>query len=180
MNELLFLARCGWYLLPMGMANVAPVLFRNRFRFLAIPVDRLVGGHGVFGSHKTLRGLLVAILVGSITFWWQQLVSQLPWAQQLGWFDYQSMTLWFGVLAGLGAIVGDLLRSAVKRRLGIRPGGRFVPWDQLDYLTGGILATLPLFQPHWAVIVGTLMIGFILHVIVGRIGFWLGMKQDRL
>jgi CDP-2,3-bis-(O-geranylgeranyl)-sn-glycerol synthase len=175
-----FLLRCAWYLLPMGFANIAPVLFRNRFSWLAIPVDRYIGNRGVFGSHKTIRGLLVAVLCGLVGFWWQQLVSALPRVSALGFFSYADMTLWFGVCAGLGAILGDLVRSAVKRRVGIRPGGRFVPFDQIDYVLGGVLLTLPFFQPSLQIVLGVFVAGFLLHVATSIIGYGLGMKRDRL
>ncbi len=175
-----YLAQCVWYLLPMGVANIAPVLMRNRVQFLAIPVDQLVGKRGFFGSHKTVRGIVFAVVFGAIAFWWQQLVSALPWASNLGFFEYPKMSLWFGVLAGFGAIMGDLFRSAFKRRLHIQPGGRFVPWDQLDYLFGGMLLTVPFFQPTFGVALTTLAVGFLLHVAVSRIGYLLGMKRDRL
>ncbi|MFH1171685.1 MAG: CDP-archaeol synthase [bacterium] len=175
-----FVLRCAWYLLPMGFANIAPVLVRHHFSALAIPVDRLLGNRGIFGTHKTVRGILAAVVFGIIGFWWQQLVSATPWAAPLGFFHYPDMAVWFGVLAGFGAIIGDLFRSAVKRRVGIRPGGRFVPFDQLDYVVGGILFTLPLFQPTWSIILGTLGVGFCLHVTVSAIGYALGMKRDQL
>lgn len=179
-ETLRFLAVCGWYLLPMGFANIAPVLVRNRLRFLAIPVDNLFGKRGIFGSHKTVRGLLAGVAFGTVGFWWQQLIAQeLAWARHFGLFDYPSMSLWFGVLAGAGAILGDLLRSAVKRRVHIRPGGRFLPWDQLDYVTFGIVFTLPFFRPPWGAVLAILAVGFFLHIAFSGLGHALGMKKDR-
>lgn len=174
-----FLVRCGWYLLPMGFANTAPVLVRKQFRFLATPVDHLAGRRGFFGSHKTVRGLLAAVVFGLVGFWWQQLMSHETWARSLEFFSYQQTSVWFGALAGLGAILGDLFRSALKRRAGIRPGGRFIPFDQTDYVLGGILFTLPFFQPSWTVVLGSLAVGFLLHALTSGIGWGLGMKRDR-
>lgn len=175
-----FPLRCAWYILPMAFANIAPVLLRNQFRFLAIPVDRFLGRRGVFGSHKTVRGILAAVLFGFIGFSWQQLIVTLePWARDLGFFSYNDMPLWFGVFAGLGAILGDLVRSAIKRRVHIRPGGRFIPFDQIDYIIGGIMFTLLFFQPSFSVVLGSLVVGFLLHAAASGIGYGLGWKRDR-
>jgi len=171
--------QCAWYLLPMGFANIAPVLVRDHFPFLAIPVDRVLGGRGIFGSHKTVRGIVFGVLFGATGFAWQQQVSVLPWARELGFFAYRDMSLWFGFSAGLGALLGDLFRSAIKRRVRIRPGGRFVPFDQIDYVVGGILLTLPFFQPSLRVVLGTLLVGFVLHATTSGLAYVLGMKRDR-
>lgn len=178
-EDVLFFVRCVWYLLPMGCANLAPVVFRNQFRPLAIPVDRFFGRRGFFGSHKTLRGLIVAVLFGTVVFWLQQELVVVPWLAALGFFDYREMSIWFGTLAGLGAILGDLFRSAIKRRVGIRPGGRFLPFDQLDYVSGGMVFSLALFRPTWAIVFGVLFVGFFLHAGSSGLAYALGMKRDR-
>lgn len=171
--------QCAWYLLPMGFANIAPVLVRDHAAFLAVPVDRFLGGRGFFGSHKTVRGILAAVLFGFVAFWWQRLVSETAWAAALGFFPYKQMSLWFGFFAGLGAILGDLFRSALKRRSGVRPGGRFLPFDQIDYILGGVVCTIPFFQPTLHILLVTLLVGFVLHAATSGIGYALGMKEDR-
>lgn len=176
----MFVLQCIWYLAPMGIANVAPVLVRRHFSALAVPVDRFLGNRGVFGSHKTVRGILVAPLAGTIAFALQQLLSTVDLFAGLGFFAYPAMTLWFGFFAGLGAIVGDLLRSAVKRRVHIRPGGRFIPFDQVDYLIGGMLFTVPFYQPSLPIVLTTLLVGALIHGASSWLGYLLHLKDDRL
>lgn len=179
-SALHFLAQCIWYLLPMGFANMAPVFMRNTLGFLAIPVDNFTGRRGIFGSHKTLRGVVVAIPFGLVAFIVQQGLSIHPWFAALGFFQYSSMSLWFGLLAGFGAIMGDIVRSAIKRRMRVRPGGKFVPFDQLDYLVGGMLFTSFLFRPSLTIIVVTLIAGGLLHALTSWIAYLLGLKKDKL
>lgn len=179
-NALHFLAQCIWYMLPMGFANMAPVFMRNTLGFLAIPVDSLLGNRGIFGSHKTVRGLVVAVPFGLVAFIVQQGLSIHPWFGALGFFDYHAMSLWFGIFAGFGAIIGDLLRSAVKRRMHIRPGGKFVPFDQLDYLIGGIVFTSFWYLPTFVVVAVTLLAGGLLHGMTSWVAYVIGLKQDRL
>ena len=42
-----------------------------------------------------------------------------------------------------GALVGDMGKSFVKRRLGKKPGSMFQPWDGIDYMIGAIIFMLP-------------------------------------
>ena len=48
---------------------------------------------------------------------------------------------WFfiGLLLGSGALIGDAVKSFFKRKEGIKPGNRFIPWDQLDYSIGSLV-----------------------------------------
>lgn len=175
-----FLLRCAWYLVPMGAANLAPFFIRRIFPRLAVPIDVLVKRPGLFGSHKTLRGILIAPIAGILAFAIQKFLGNNTAIAGLGFFPYATMTLWFGFFAGLGAIIGDLLRAWVKRRLGIRPGGRFVPFDQMDYLFGGIFFTLGFYQPTWNVVLGTLFAGIFLHIVINLAGHGLGLKEESL
>lgn len=178
-STLTFIMQSVWYLAPMGIANMAPVFMRNTLKPLGVPVDKYLGNKQIFGSHKTVRGILVAIPFGFVAFAIEQLLARHLDAS-IGFFDYRTMTLWFGILAGLGAILGDLFRSAIKRRSHIRPGGRFVPLDQLDYVIGGMLFTAFLFRPTLSIILVTLIIGGLLHALTSWIAYLLGLKHDRL
>ncbi len=175
-----FLLGCLWYLAPMGVANTAPVLMRGSFRALAVPVDRFLGRRGIFGAHKTVRGLFFALPFGGAAFLLERALAAATGSPAASFFDYQMMTPWFGVLAGAGAITGDLVRSAIKRRVGIRPGGRFVPFDQIDYLIGGMVFTAPLFRPSWGIVLGVLVVGGLLHAFCSGFAYVLGLKKDRL
>ena len=39
MDFLWLFLKCSWWILPAGIANTAPVLIKNRFQFLAKPID---------------------------------------------------------------------------------------------------------------------------------------------
>ena len=43
-----------------------------------------------------------------------------------------------GALMGGGALIGDLVKSFIKRRLNQPPGKPWFPWDQLDWIAGVI------------------------------------------
>src|SRR5579864_1167301 len=100
-------------------------------------------GKRVFGSHKTIRGVLSSMLVGILTVYLQVYVYvHVPLVRTFVLLDYAAIQpLLFGVLASGGALAGDALRSFIKRQLGITPGKSWFPFDQLDYVIGGIALT---------------------------------------
>lgn len=108
-----------WIFLPAAVANMAPV-FAARFNWLpqlARPISQ-----NFLGNNKTWRGLLLGVLFGSAT----------------GYFQYagSSYGLLAGVLLGFGALFGDAAKSFIKRRFNIMPGQPWPPWDQIDYVVG--------------------------------------------
>ena len=60
MGVLSWILRLLWFFLPVALANMAPVLVKQRLAWLAKPID---GGTMLFGNHKTWRGLGVAPLL---------------------------------------------------------------------------------------------------------------------
>ncbi|MDH6263056.1 CDP-archaeol synthase [Bradyrhizobium sp. BR13661] len=101
----------------LAVANGVPVLAKRLFGSrLAYALDggaRFIDGRPLFGASKTLRGLLLSIVVTTAV------------APLLG-LDFAS-----ALLVGLGAMVGDLLSSFTKRRLGIEPSGKATGLDQV-------------------------------------------------
>jgi CDP-2,3-bis-(O-geranylgeranyl)-sn-glycerol synthase len=104
-------------LILLAVANGVPViakrLFRNRLSCALDGGTRFIDGRPLFGTSKTLRGLLLSIVVTTVV----------PPLLNL---DFAS-----GFLVGLGAMTGDLLASFTKRRLGIKPSGRATGLDQI-------------------------------------------------
>lgn len=171
-----------WFLLPAGLANTAPVLVR-RLPLLARPVDggRSWRGARVFGDHKTWRGLLAAPLAGWMTFAAQQLAMQrwpaLGELGALGSLELRAAPPWWGAVMGAGAILGDLVKSFAKRRMAIAPGRAWIPFDQLDYVAGAMLALAPLAFPGWGAAAGVLAVGFAAHLFAVAAGRCLGLRE---
>jgi CDP-2,3-bis-(O-geranylgeranyl)-sn-glycerol synthase len=115
------------FILPAWVANGAPVVFGG-----GTPLDfgRKIGGKRIFGSHKTVRGLVAGIAAGFI-------VSALESAFVPG-------MLLTGVLLTLGTHAGDLLGSLVKRRAGKEEGSSWPIFDQYLFLLFALAFALPL------------------------------------
>lgn len=109
----------------------------------------------------TFVGALSAVIIGSL---YPNSVGQAP-------------LYIIGGLLGFGALAGDALESMVKRQLNIDPGSSWFPFDQLDYIIGGLLAvSLVISVPTWVVIT-IFAVYFVMHIVVSYLAFKLGYKD---
>lgn len=161
------------FFLPAGVSNMAPVL-ANRLPIIKnwnTPVDfgAKLAGERLLGDNKRWRGIVSGALLGGVT---AVIVSKLN-ANTI----VTIAPFWAGVLLGFGALVGDAVESFFKRRAGIKPGNSWFPFDQTDYIIGGLLTIYPFVQlPGW-VILTILVVYFGLHVVFAYVGYLLGLKD---
>jgi CDP-2,3-bis-(O-geranylgeranyl)-sn-glycerol synthase len=163
--------------LPAGIANMAPV-FSGRIPWLKnwkTPMDFGLSYRGkrILGNSKRWRGVVFGTGLASL--------SAVIIFSSLYDSDLLSEHLWLiaitGALIGFGALMGDAIESFFKRRIGIKPGDSWFPFDQIDYIIGGILLSSPIVQWPPEIIVWIFVLYFGLHVIVSYIGFLLGLKD---
>lgn len=161
-----------WYMLPAYFANMAPVFCRNTLKFLAKPVNS-----GVFGSHKTWRGIFAGIGFGVLLAYLQYMMyNDYVWAANISLINYEQWLL-FGLLMGGGAMLGDLTKSYFKRKRGIEPGKRWIGFDQLDFVVGALLLTSIIYTPGLAVILAIIIISFFGDIMINHIGYWVGIRK---
>lgn len=182
----IFILKSLYFFLPAYFANMAPA-FAKRFKlfeFLAKPVDfgKQYKGTDIFGSHKTWRGIIIGTIVGIIVAWIQKLLYKFNFFQYISFYNYQETNVLFlGFLIGLGALLGDLFFSFLKRRKNINPGDSWVPFDQIGYIIGPFLLVNLFFQKvniyAW---IWILVFSFFLHMIGNRVGFWLKVSDNKL
>jgi CDP-2,3-bis-(O-geranylgeranyl)-sn-glycerol synthase len=171
-----------YYFLPAYLANMSPVLVRPWFRALARPIDggRTFRGKRILGDHKTWRGLLAGIIAGVVTYELQRKVYDAGLLRELALFDYSHHRAIPGLLMGLGAGVGDSIKSFFKRRAGIAPGASWPVFDQLDFFLGAYVFVLPVFAPPVWLAMLTLPVVLIANVASEIVGYWLGFKETWL
>ena len=181
MAGILLLAWMSIYLVLPGMfANMAPVIFK-RVKFVDYPVDFKMkfGGKPLFGSHKTFRGFFFGILSAVVVVAVQKfLYLDFAYFKGISFIDYSAHNfVLLGFLIGFGALFGDLVKSFFKRRLGITPGRRWFPWDQLDSLLGGLLFMSFIYVPPWQAMLFMLISVPILHIAINHVSHYLGIKE---
>ncbi len=169
---ILFILQVLYFFLPAYVANMAPVVFRF------IPYGAKPISEKVFGKHKTIRGLIVGTLMGGLVFFLQQVAYRLGF-DTLALIDYADFPLIYGFLLGAGALLGDLLKSYYKRKDGIAPGEKWIPFDQLDFVVGGIAFSFFVYVPSIGVVVTLLIISPLLHIGVNHLAFWLGIRKEK-
>lgn len=173
-----------WFLLPAADANMAPIFAAHLpwLKRFDAPIDggRTFHGKPLLGTHKTWRGLLAGMVVSTLIFWLQQvLLAHVGWLRPLaGGVDYAALpTFVLGPLFGLGALGGDAVKSFFKRRVGVESGKSWLPFDQLDYVIGGILVTLPFVRLAWTQYLTMLIVWFLMHLLFSYLGWLLHLKE---
>lgn len=153
------------FFLPAGIANMTPI-FASRVPGLSnwqAPLDfgKTYRGKRIFGANKTWRGLISGTLMGTL----------------IGVVLLSSDSLWIAASMSAGALLGDAFESFFKRQRGIESGKAWFPFDQTDYIIGGLLFTLPFgVLPLWLV-VWVFALYFGLHLLSSYIGYRLGFKK---
>lgn len=125
------------------------------------------------GAHKTVIGFVSGVLISIGVVCVQH---RLRWS---GWLVHDPPWLTLGVLFGIGAMGGDALKSAVKRRIGIPPGGRWVPVDQLDFVGGALALVWPFVDITGIDVAVVLVVSFAGHVAVDHVAYWVGIRDSK-
>src|SRR5262245_32439132 len=137
------------FFLPAGLANMFASLSGNvpKLRDLSYPMDFNLSFRGkrIFGTNKTIRGLVVGVLVAMFTAW---ILNQ---------------AIILGLLLGLGAILGDAVKSFFKRQIDVAPGNSWLFFDQIDYILGGILLSMVYIRLSFEEYIYIALIYFALH-----------------
>ena len=183
-NFLLELVFAVWIFLPAGIANMMPIAMAKLplLKNWDYPMDfnKTYKGVRIFGDHKTIRGLISGIIMAIITVYLLQvLYSATPWLQSNLPIDYLKINpIIFGFLSGFGALLGDAVESFFKRRTNIKPGETWFPFDQTDYIIGGLLALALYirFTPLQYVLI--IFVYFGLHLATSYLGFLLKLKKS--
>lgn len=168
-----------YFFVPAYLANIAPVLARGHFEFLAAPIDAggSFRGKRLLGDHKTWRGIVAGVVVGTATFALQVLAYRAGLLRSLALLDYSQAGMLPGFLLGLGTGVGDAVKSFFKRRIGIAAGHTWIGFDQLDFLAGAWLFVALVYAPPLVATVAIAPIVFVGSIAVTVTGYWLGLKE---
>lgn len=173
-----------WLFLGAGFANAAPVFAKKIpiFKDWKTPLDfgKTFQGKPVFGKNKTWRGLIFGIVVATVTIMLQKLVLKILNTDIVlaGQSFLALPTLILGFALGFGALAGDAIESFFKRQFDIAPGRSWFPFDQIDYIIGAILCTLPVIRFEWIQYLSLFAVGFAVHLIASYIGFLLKLKDS--
>jgi CDP-2,3-bis-(O-geranylgeranyl)-sn-glycerol synthase len=182
MQEILFAL---WFFAPAGIANSSPV-FANKIPLLnklGMPIDggKTFRGKRIFGDHKTLRGFIVGTIAGFLVALLQMLLyTNFSWFNELSSsVDYSDpIVLVMGAALGFGALTGDAIKSFFKRQFSVPSGESWFPFDQIDYIVGGLFASAFFVSLALSQYVTITIVWFLIHPIATFIGWLLKLKDS--
>jgi len=149
--------------LPAMVANAAPVFLKQ-----GTPLDmgaRFIDGKRILGDGKTFEGFAIGLFFGTYTGIVESIILQ------------NAAFLILGLVASMGALLGDILGSFIKRRLGLRRGEPAPILDQLDFVYGASLALYVIKAPlTLEIFVVAQIVILILHIVTNRLAFMFKLK----
>lgn len=173
--NIFILVEAIWIILPAYAANGLVPLFKGRH-----PIDggRKLVKHRLFGEGKTWEGLFAGAGVGAIIGIVQMIANpHLPWSISEVPLTIVPMSALLGIMLGLGAMVGDLGGSFVKRRFRMKRGAPAPLLDQEDFLIGALVfaSVFVYVKPEWWVML--LVITPVIHLAANVIGYIFKVKK---
>ena len=150
------------FIFPAYCANAAPVLAGGG---LSMDLGKnFIDGKRIFGNNKTFRGFFFGLAIGVFVGLVESLIFSYP--------------LSFSVLSPLGALLGDLTAAFLKRRLGIAPGGLLPVVDQVDFVVGAIVFSLPLAIIYWQLAAVVIIVTPPIHLLTNFFAYKLKLKKN--
>jgi CDP-2,3-bis-(O-geranylgeranyl)-sn-glycerol synthase len=153
------------FIFPAYCANGTPVLAGGgpKMDFGRNFVD----GKRIFGDNKTFRGFFFGWGVGFGVGLVEGLV-----------FGFQNYPVLFALLIPFGALLGDLTGAFIKRRIGIKPGGLLPIVDQIDFVVGAVVFSIPLALISWEVAATVLLITPPIHLFTNFLAYKIKLKKN--
>ena len=149
-----------WLILPAYIANASALLLGG-----GLPIDfgkKWNDGNRILGNGKTWRGLFIGTFIGMTSGFGFSIISKFAFNIDfpIKINDFKVFPLMILILFSLcfGALMGDIIESFFKRRIGKKRGENWIPFDQLDFILGvlffsfimsGFLQFLNLTKENW-------------------------------
>ncbi len=144
------------------IANGAPIIARNILRHhFKRPIDgdiRLADGQPLFGPTKTIRGILLSVV---LTGGCASLLG-------FGWY--------LGFIVGFAAMLGDLFASFLKRRFKKQPSSMALGLDQIPESLFPMLACKNLLSLTLLDIMLVVVIFFVVELVLSKILYRLHLR----
>ena len=150
------------FIFPAYCANSIPVITGG-----GLPLDfgkNFIDGKPIFGKNKTFRGFFSGLIVGTSVGFMESVF-----------FGYPVL---LGLFLSFGALTGDLTGAFIKRRLGFSPGDLLPVVDQVDFIIGAILFSLPIYLQTFELLITVLIVTPPIHLLTNLAAYKLGLKSN--
>lgn len=172
-----------YFMLPAYVANLSGLAFGG-----GTPVDggkeyndgRRLIGNGVTWKgfiNGTILGTIVGGILGIIGSFYGDLNVLTSGVIALPVYGSIIGGLTLGFLMAFGALLGDLVGSFIKRRMGLQSGEPAPIMDQLDFVAGALILSLLVVKISWEFFIIIAVLTLILHLGSNMIAYLLGIKD---
>lgn len=172
-----------YFMLPAYVANLSGLAFGG-----GTPVDggkeckdgRRLIGNGVTWKgfiNGTILGTIVGGILGIIGSFYGDLNVLTSGVIALPVYGSIIGGLTLGFLMAFGALLGDLVGSFIKRRMGLQSGEPAPIMDQLDFVVGALILSLLVVKISWEFFIIIAVLTLILHLGSNMIAYLLGIKD---
>jgi len=174
-----------FFAIPLYVSNSFASLSMSipKLKDWSTPIDlgKSINNKRILGDGKTFRGLTFGTFCAIIAGFLQYLFVKKSCINFEYLISFNNASLAFflitSFLLGFGALVGDSIKSLIKRRVGIKRGRPWPPFDQLDFLVGSILFVSIYYFPGWKIILVLLIATPILHLLSNITAYLLNLKE---
>ena len=173
------------FALVLGFWVVIPAYAANGFAPFARGKKRIdfsknfFDGKPIFGPGKTWEGLAFAVFMGTmfglLEIFLYPVLNPIALENGLNLYDLSIFSVFF---VALGAMLGDMLGSFIKRRLNISRGKSAPLLDQLDFLFGAFVFASFFFEIGLLSVLLYLLITPFVHLSCCFIGNKIGVKKE--
>jgi len=160
-----FLINVLAYIIPIYAANASALVFGGG---APLDLNKKFFGKPLLGKGKTIRGTIAALFFGFLAAFVCGFFVP-------AWFTANYFV--FGIFLVVGAVMGDIMGSFIKRRFGLAQGQPVLFLDQLDFVIGSILSTLWMRIPSFEEVVAIMIVTLFVHKASNCIAYKLRMKR---
>lgn len=139
--EYIIILQAFWIVIPVYLANASAVLVGG-----GTPIDfgkTWSDGRRILGDGKTWRGLFSGTFIGMTAGFGLVVGSHYLLTTEYSFLnltDFERFPLMIPIIFSLcfGALLGDIIESFFKRRVGKNRGEDWIPFDQIDFIIGAL------------------------------------------
>lgn len=164
-----------WLIAPAYATNAFPLLLKGK---KPLDFNHYLFGNRLLGDGKTIEGttggIIFGVFIGIVLLLFQPYLTEFLSTYNISLFQHDTLTI---LLLSIGAILGDIIGSFIKRRFSIPRGKSVLLLDQWDFLIFSIFLLSFYKSISVDVLIFLLIITLFLHLLFNFIAYVLKIKQ---
>jgi CDP-2,3-bis-(O-geranylgeranyl)-sn-glycerol synthase len=155
------------YSVPLYSSSALSLLFSGK---MPLDFNLKFRDKPLLGASKTIKGTFGGIIGGFLVGVLLSLIF--PFVVS-GIENYYSLAFFLA----LGGVLGDLGKSFIKRRIGIKSGASWFPADQIDFILGGFFLSMLIRPLELELFIFLLICTIVVHPLINKLAFLCKLKK---